>query len=107
MLRLVSRIRNRTLEELDQVFSELIRITQTEFMNQQAGSSSTPLSRTVPYIHQSSTDTENGVTQHRFSHQKFARDFDQTADKDMIESRSVESVRSSASDSDLAYIHSA
>jgi hypothetical protein len=103
-LRLVSRIRNRTLEELDQVFSELIRTAQTESMNQQAGDNSMPLSRTVPYFHQSSTDYYNGVARYGFSHQRFARNFAQTADKDMIESRFVESecVKSSASDSDSA-----
>ncbi|KAH7191241.1 hypothetical protein DER44DRAFT_815737 [Fusarium oxysporum] len=103
-LRLVSRIRNRTLEELDQVFSELIRTAQTESMNQQAGDNSMPLNRTVPYFHQSSTDYNNGLTRYGFNHQRFARNFAQTADEDMIESRSVESefVKSSASGSDSA-----
>ncbi|RYC77426.1 hypothetical protein BFJ63_vAg19700, partial [Fusarium oxysporum f. sp. narcissi] len=105
-LRLVKRIRNSTLEELDQLFSELIRIVQTESMDKQAGNSSMPLGCTIPCLSQSSTGSNNRMIRHGFSHQKSALNFDQTADEDTIESKSVEreseSVKSNTSDSDSA-----
>ncbi|KAH7220405.1 uncharacterized protein BKA55DRAFT_697460 [Fusarium redolens] len=90
ILRLVKRIRNSTLEELDQLFSELIRIVQTESMDKQAGNSSMPLGCTIPCLSQSSTGSNNRMTRHGFSHQKSALNCDQTADEDTIESKSVE-----------------
>jgi hypothetical protein len=106
ILRLVKRIRNSTLEELDQLFSELIRIVQTESMDKQAGNSSMPLGCTIPCLSQSSTGSNNRMTRYGFSHQKSALNFDQTADEDTIESKSVEreseSVKSNTSDSDSA-----
>ncbi|KAF5627601.1 hypothetical protein F25303_10754 [Fusarium sp. NRRL 25303] len=106
ILRLVKRIRNSTLEELDQLFSELIRIAQTESMDRQAGNSSMPLGCTIPCLSQSSTGSNNRMTRHGFNHQKSTLNFDQTADEATIESKSVEreseSVKSNTSDSDSA-----
>ncbi|KAG6978004.1 hypothetical protein FocnCong_v021628 [Fusarium oxysporum f. sp. conglutinans] len=90
ILRLVKRIRNSTLEELDQLFSELIRVVQTESMDKQAWEQLYAVRLHDPLL----------------NHQKSTLNFDQTADEDTIESKSVEreseSVKSNTSDSDSA-----